>query len=338
MIKIRYFLSLIIASVIFFSCGNSDSSTSRKSSGKTAELIVATNSEATWEGVIGDSIRSFFSQDYPILPQSEPMFSLVHIPVNSLTNNKMFRAHHNILIVEIEEKAKESTIEARKDYWSKPQRVVRIVSPSVQDFLNFFDQKKEAILQIFMDSEHARLINTFKSFPARDVIAAVEKKFDYYMAFPGGFYVAKNLPGFMWIRKETQHNSQGMIIYTYDFVDTLAFDKERILTFQNSMTEEYIPGPAEGSYMTIAQEYSPIVSKKIDLNGRFAIKTRGLWRLEGDFMGGPFINYTFVDQRTNKVVTLVVYAYAPNKPKRDLMIQMESIVYSLKPVNKSDKK
>ena len=150
------------------------------------------------------------------------------------------------------------------------------------------------------------------------------------MAFPSGFYVAKKAPEFMWVRKETQHNSQGMIIYSYDFVDTMSFDRSRILSFRNSMTQEYIPGPTEGSYMVVAEEYSPIISKRTEFDKKFAIETRGLWRLEGDFMGGPFVNYTFVDEKTNKVITIDSYVYAPNAPKRDLMIQMEAIAHSFR--------
>ena len=76
--------------------------------------------------------------------------------------------------------------------------------------------------------------------------------------------------------------------------------------------------------------HAPILSKKINFNGLFAIETRGLWKLEGDFMGGSFVNYTFVDEKRNKVITIDGYVYAPNKPKRDLLIQMESIAHSLK--------
>lgn len=325
-----FFFSILIFPFILLSCGSNDKKASGKSSGKTAEMIVATDNEAIWEGEVGDSIRSFFNRDYEVLPQPEPLFEMAHVPVEKLSGNKMFRSHHNIFIVEINPKARESTIEARKDFWAAPQRVIQITSPSKQDFISFFEQKKEAIYDIFMDSERERLVNTFNAFPARDVREEVAKKFGFRLAIPGGFYTAKSFPDFMWIRKETQHNSQGLIIYTYDFVDTLAFDKERIITFQNSMTEEYIPGPAEGSYMTIATEYAPIISKQIDFNGKFAVETRGLWRLEGDFMGGPFVNYTFVDEKSNKVITIVGYVYAPNAPKRDLMIQMEAIAYSYK--------
>jgi hypothetical protein len=47
-------------------------------------------------------------------------------------------------------------------------------------------------------------------------------------------------------------------------------------------------------------------------------------------MGGPFINYTLVDGKRNKVVTIDGYVYAPSAPKRDMMIQMEALIYSLK--------
>ena len=82
--------------------------------------------------------------------------------------------------------------------------------------------------------------------------------------------------------------------------------------------------------MTVSEEYMPIISNKIDFNGKFAVETRGLWELENDFMGGPFVNYTLVDEKRNKVITLDGYVYAPNAPKRDLMIQMEALIYSLK--------
>jgi len=61
----------------------------------------------------------------------------------------------------------------------------------------------------------------------------------------------------------------------------------------------------------------------------FAVETRGLWEVNGNFMGGPFINYTLVNEKTNKVVTLDGYVYAPNAPKRDLLLQVETIIHSL---------
>ncbi len=56
---------------------------------------------------------------------------------------------------------------------------------------------------------------------------------------------------------------------------------------------------------------------------------RGLWELHGDFMGGPFVSYTVVDERHNRVVTLDGFVYNPGHDKRDLLRQIESLLYTL---------
>jgi hypothetical protein len=293
-------------------------------------MIISLNNKTLWEGKVGDSIKAFFNRDYEFLPQIEPLFEMAFIPISNLVDNKMFKAHHNILIVDINKSAKETELEAKKDLWSAPQRVIKITSPNEEAFLEYWDQKKEAIYGVLMDSEYERLHKTFHSFRDRDIMNELRKTFNFTMEIPSGFYIAKHYDDFMWIRKETKHHSQGLIIYTYDFVDTMAFDRARIISFRDALTEEYIPGPSEGSFMVTAKEYAPILTKRIDFNGLFAVETRSLWRLENDFMGGPFVSYTFVDERSNKVVTIDGYVYAPNKPKRDLLIQMEAIAHSLK--------
>jgi hypothetical protein len=60
---------------------------------------------------------------------------------------------------------------------------------------------------------------------------------------------------------------------------------------------------------------------------------RGVWSVEHDFMGGPFISYTFVDPRNNQILTLMGYVYHPNKKKRNLLRQLEAIIYSVKSRN-----
>lgn len=325
-------LALFIVNLLT-SCGNSKEKTLSRSSGKTAEMIVVTNNDAIWEGLVGDSIRAFFNQDYEVLPQPEPLFEMTHISIGKFNNTKMFQSLHNIFIVDIDPKAEESTIEVRKDVWATPQYVIKVVSPSAEDFVTFFEAKKEAIYGTLMDSEYARLIQTYSGFKDREVINSLRENFKLSMVVPSGFYIAKEFADFAWIRKETQHNSQALLIYTYDFVDTMTFDKSRIISLRDALTEEYIPGPSEGSYMVVAEDYAPVITERIDFKGMFAVRTKGLWRLEGDFMGGPFVSYTFVDEKSNKVITIDGYVYAPNKPKRDLMIQTEAIIHSLTFVN-----
>jgi hypothetical protein len=326
----RFGLLIILFSfLIITSCEDMGSSTAN-SSGKTAEMIVVTNNLAKWESKAGDTIRQFFNQEFKVLPQPEPLFEMTHIPMATFTDNAMFQSHHNILIIDIDNNLKKARLDVRKDEWASPQTVIRLSAPTEENLIAFFGESKKSVLSLLMKSERERLVNTFKKYRDAEVINKLKNDLHLTLELPGGFYIAKKTADFTWIRKETPKISQGIMIYTYDFVDTIAFDVSRIIAFRNAMTEEYIPGPTEGSFMTVSQDYLPVISKRIDFNGMFAVETRGLWKLEKDFMGGPFVNYTLIDEKRNKVITIDGYVYAPNAPKRDLIIQMEALIYSLK--------
>jgi len=46
-------------------------------------------------------------------------------------------------------------------------------------------------------------------------------------------------------------------------------------------------------------------------------------------MGGPFLNYAILDEEKNRILSLDAYVYYPNKEKRDLLLQMEAMIYTL---------
>jgi len=316
--------------LLFFVSCSGDKTAGQRSSGKTAEVIVVMKSEVQWKGVIGDTLRAFFSKEYPLLPQPEPLFKLVFVPKSNFSGSKMFKPQHSILIVDINKKYKKAELQVRKNMWAEPQSIIQITAPNNNAFIELFEQKKDFILKVMEGSERQRLINTFAAFRDYEVKEQIKKMFHFSLEIPGGFYIAKKFSNFMWIRKETPKFSQGIIIYTYDFTDTVAFNTKRIISYRDSITKAYIPGPSEGSFMAVSKDYMKPESKQIDFNGLFAVETRGLWKVKGDFMGGPFINYTFVDEKRDKVITIDGYVYAPNAPKRNLVMQLEAIIRSLK--------
>jgi hypothetical protein len=67
-----------------------------------------------------------------------------------------------------------------------------------------------------------------------------------------------------------------------------------------------------------------------DFPAGYTKEMRGMWKVVNDFMGGPFLSYTFVDNRTGKLVTVEGFYYEPNQKKRNMMLQLEAIAYSLK--------
>ena len=136
----------------------------------------------------------------------------------------------------------------------------------------------------------------------------------------------------MWIRRETLEFSQAILIYTYDYKDTTDFNLNNILNMRNIYTQRHVPGTFDGTYMTVAADVIRPVSQRIDFNGEFAVKTRGLWEVKGDFMGGPFVNYSLVDKSGSRIVSLDAYVYAPKDKKRDFVRQLEAIIHTYEPV------
>jgi hypothetical protein len=147
--------------------------------------------------------------------------------------------------------------------------------------------------------------------------------------------MASEAPGFLWLRHKVVKGRQdielGIMIYSADYQDTAQLNPKYIMNWRNLVTKQHIPGPSEGSYMITSTDFiSPVISYPNDFPVDYVVEVRGLWMVENDFMGGPYINYTFVDQKNNRLISMDGYVYNPNEFKRNYLRQMESIFYTLK--------
>jgi hypothetical protein len=57
---------------------------------------------------------------------------------------------------------------------------------------------------------------------------------------------------------------------------------------------------------------------------------QGLWKMQDGYaMGGPFISLIQLDEKRNKIITVEGFVFAPAHEKRELMRQLEAILYSI---------
>jgi len=118
------------------------------------------------------------------------------------------------------------------------------------------------------------------------------------------------------------------MIYTYPYVSDSTFDVEKLVEKRNYYTQKYIEGTNEGSYMLSYKEYVPI-QKEVSLNGVYLNELRGLWYMHRDFMGGPFINYSLVDEKNNRIICIDGYVYSPKFDKREFLREQEALIKSI---------
>lgn len=300
-----------------------------RATGNIAEILIVTQNDDQWNGIIGDSIKHFFLDYQYGLPQPEAQNNLIHIKTKDFSD--LFHKHKCILEVVIDPTVEKAVAETAVDLWAAPQRYVKITAPNAYAWVDLFETQKEVYHKWFNKVERDRILTVLRPTNDKNISEAIAKKFGFELTVPQGFYIAKSDPEFMWIRKELENSSSCIVIYRLPYQDTLQLSRESLIAMRDMMVGKYIPGPSEGSYMATETEFvPPLVTYVADYPAGYTMEMRGMWRVEGDFMGGPFVSYTFVDNKTGNLVTVEGYYYEPNQKKRNALLQLEAVAYSLK--------
>ncbi|HRY97429.1 MAG TPA: DUF4837 family protein [Bacteroidales bacterium] len=295
------------------------------SSGGTAEILVVAD-KALWDGPAGDAIREVLATPVSGMPQAEPRFDLIQIAPDVFDDT--YRLHHNILVVQTDGSLDSAMVETKPDYWASPQRLIRLRAPDAKRMAEAIRIRGENVKELFTASEYLRLQKLFGELQDVKLSNRLKKTTGLGLIIPGGFYAAKLTENFAWLRKETKDFSQGLLIYFTPYEDTTYFHQKLLLNRRDQMCMIYVPGEREGSYMRTAGSIAP-ESRRMQFKGRFAVETRGLWDVAGDFMGGPFVNYAILDEKNNRIISMDAYVYFPNNDKRDLMLQLEAMMHTL---------
>ena len=328
--RLQLFTLVIAFAAVLTSCFNKNSETSKdRSVGGTSEILLVTQNDEQWNGSLGQAVRDFFEEEQYGLPQPEKNFKVAHINANAL--NDMFKKHRNLIIAEIVPDLTNPIIESQNDWQSAPQYAIKIKAKDVDSWLKVFDNQKDELKKIFDKNERARFMDFFRPMINTKVVETLKSTYGFSMTVPEGYYVAKNQDNFTWLRREETDKSFGLIIYQLPYKSTDDLSEERLIKVCDSVTKKYIPGPSDGSYMTLDKEFvKPVFNVIPDFPAGYAVEMRGLWNTVGEFMGGPYVSYTVVNPDANKIITVEGYIYYPNKPKRDLLRQVETIIWSLK--------
>lgn len=327
LLRLHLLISILVTSLFITGC-NDDSSILKPSvSGKAGEIIIVTT-KANWESEPGTLLREILAADYPQLPQSEPSFTLINVPDKAFTN--IFEIHRNIIILDVDAyKFSEPKFIIQEDVWSAPQTVVTITAPTVEAATQLIEQKKETLFNTFEQSERNRVIRSSKRYEEKSLRNAVAETFGGSPYFPNGYSLKKQTEAFIWISYETTYTNQGIFVYKIPVKDSTTMTLEGLVQARNEMLEKNVPGMLEGSYMTtsLIKEREPQLTWIKYKDHNFG-ELRGLWEVQNDYMGGPFVQHAFYDKTGKNIIVLEGFVYAPRYDKRNYLRQVESIIYS----------
>jgi len=322
---------LTVLMLALAACGTTDRPAKPAASGRAGELLVIMENRI-WDGPVGTAFENVFRAPISTLNQPEPMFNVIFIPKREFS--KVFEPHRHIFMLDIDEELSEPRIEFSRDVWSYPQMVVRVVAPDQESAIRIIRNNDQQFFDRFLQVEYLRLEDAYRRMLQTSSHQTVKNMFGADMAIPEGYFVALEGDDFVWLRKSATNEEfdQSVMIWTMDYTDPeVDFDEDVIWERRDSITKKYIPGQFPGTYMT-TYNTEPMKLRpefrEVDFNDKYAIEARSLWRLEGDFMGGPFVTYTFVHEETNRLFMMDGWVFAPRYDKRDYLRQVEAIIWS----------
>lgn len=295
-------------------------------SGKPGEILVVMDT-AQFNKAPGLAIKEKLQKAMRALPQAEPIFSLVNIPPYSFKD--VFRRYRNVLVVNIDEKYSNPRFAVRKDVYAHPQTVLHAQASSYKELQNLFKVQGEEAAKKFLKAERTRYINTYRAISNKGAMKRIKEKFGIEMTIPKGYSLEVDTANFAWLEQDTRDYTQGILIYTHKYNEDRSFTLNNLMKIRDRYTRKYVPGPSPNSFMIIEKEITPYLDM-VKINGLEVQIMKGLWKVKNDFMGGPFINASFLSKDKKQVITVDGFVYAPSLSKRDYVRQLEAIIHTLR--------
>ena len=295
-----------------------------------------------------DLVEAVMAADMPCMPQVEPYFRVTHVPTTQFDD--MFKPTRNILFVDINpQKYTQLKAKVSNDYWSTPQALCRIQSPSEEEFVAYWLEHGEEIREWFVNQEIKRQMKFYRASTNKDARAILEEQ-GYDMLIPEDYMVIMDtvLGGattfslrnpitvapevrLLWCCNNKGSMRRDLVVYSYPYTDAKTFTYDYLNTKRDNVLSRVVSASVEGSYMGTEYKVMPPVMRTIMVqDDEQATEIRGLWRiLNGEAMGGPYVSHTRLDQVNGRVVTAEAFLYAAGQKKRTALRQAEAILYTL---------
>lgn len=318
----RRLLSIVLAITVMItadSCTNSRSPLSPPSSGKPFEVLVVCNN-TLWNSAAGIMIKRMLEQDVPGLPQAEKMFDLSHTDRQHF--NQITHLARNIVIIDCDNRHRDKlALKLAHDVYASPQTILLITARDEESLLEELPRYRDYIPALINREELKLMTAEMKNSHNRKAENALQKLFGIKMNIPADISSAKYGKNFAWLSNNSPRVMQNVCIYAYDSDSTP--NRENFIRHRDSIMRANIPGETPAMYM---KTVAPTVIWE-QQGDNFA--ARGLWEMENDAMGGPFISIVHTGGKDRIIVT-EGFVYAPGLKKRYPARRLEAVIYTYK--------
>lgn len=299
------------------------------SSGKYGEVLVVVDSSYE-NGAVGLALNAIFNSSMEGTPQKEASFRMATVDPGSFKS--ILKRSRNLFKISIEER-NANKVKVDKNVWAKDQLLISVYADSEESAMRILKKNTQTIRDYYNEEELTRLKKQFGIKPNKELMSELVERYQIELLVPPAFMMMENDSNSFWIKKEKRIGEhqiiQGILYYSFPYEVDSIFTQNFMMDQRDRYTEIMITGSRDSSYMQVYREYLPN-TKEVNFNGMYAKEYRGLWNMKNDFMGGPFLHYTFVDEKRQRVINLDAFVFAPKFNKREYLRELEAIIKSVK--------
>ena len=294
---------LIFFLFIFCSCSDGIK-TLPSSTGILSEVIFVVD-DLLWENQIKDIAFRTFGVPIQGLTLDESSFRVIQ--VNHGEFKSILKTHKNIVII-----SKNVPTSNQQNKWANGQLVVQL---EFKDDDNELIKDLNKVKAIFEFREIKFLRNSISKSSQKIQEKLIKEQFNIETLIPSEYTIIKDTVALFWATYNPEKQEKIKHLFVFSFEPKEINLQQEVLQKTDSIFTKYLLGAKQGQHVKIEDMFSPIYSENT---------YRGLWKLDGGFMGGPFLIKTYFINK--KVVVTVGLIFAPNDRKRKYIKTFEAIL------------
>lgn len=307
--------------------GCNSSLVEKRATGLPYEVLVVMTKEVG-NSEVGELVKAQLSSPVEGLPQIEPSMRITSVPVE--TFDGLLKYVRNILIVDIDPaKYTKVSLNSHKDEWAVNQEVLTLNAPSIEELMTYLTLNDSDIVYHFCKAEIARRVAILKDHYSRLGMEKAQAKFGLQINAPEDMTYFKDTTDFLWVSNNANTGRVDLLIYSFPYTDENTFTKDYLIAKRDSVLKRNLPGAFPNSYMATEMR-AEVAYEPITLNNQYCGVMRGLWKMVGDKMGGPFVSHTFLDEKNRRVIVAEGLVYAPETTKRNYIRRIEAALHTVR--------
>ena len=218
--------------------------------------------------------------------------------------------------------AGEQHVFVKQDLWYRGQTVVHLTGRNLGELRDFMAANAQQLEYYFKQAWDEREIKHLWTLPREEQPEdRLMEEHDFSLAVIRGWFVGKDstdLGAVLLRRQAPQETERWVLLHWVDTENTALLTNEYALETRNRLTDILYRTYDDAAHVEV-DTTNYLQFDEVNFQGRYAIRMKGLWRMNDYSMGGPFVSYLFYEEQQKRIYFLDGSVFAPRYEKKKLL-------------------